>query len=104
MISNPFPPDAIVEDSKQCSTGTCLAYEGPSYLLYSHTREECLDAGGGMRHCTLFPPAEHFERYVYCSCRCPDECACEGDGLECRTIETGVGGVGLEEDLCVRTD
>jgi hypothetical protein len=102
-ISMPFPAEAILEDSKECSTGTCLAYEGPSYLLYSNTLEECLAEDDGSR-CSLYPPAQHFERYVYCSCRCPDECECEGDGLECRTVVTGVGGVGREEDLCVRTD
>lgn len=48
-ISMPFPAEAILEDSKECSTGTCLAYEGPSYLLYSNTLEECLAEDDGSR-------------------------------------------------------
>ena len=97
-ISHPFPPDALLEESMECSTGTCVAYGPFSFPVYSISREDCEAAGG--TNCYQFASDEYLDRYVYCTCRCPDECACDGDGLECRTVETAQG---VEEGLCLKT-
>jgi hypothetical protein len=83
------PMDFWVElSSVQCMHRVCAAnLADGDFSTYPTTREECEAMPELMGECDDYQPAAVYDELVYCSCRCPDVCACDAPGFECRLFQ-----------------